>query len=215
MWGRLSLRDLLSTDISVYLGSYSCDHYSYNHDDENKRDIALSCFSKKILIKLPYANCMLSRRSAEPVKATPITLPPEIIAQIVTYVLEAEDDWIVLYRTTPRWRQPKFEAEIEGYILRQRRLESVRLASVSNTFLAEVVFTLRKGISEQQKVIGSLRDMDRMDDRIVQFLVSECEMLDDVSHRLQNIGLEGGADSRFISHWKCKLTSFGRWVRGA
>jgi len=163
--------------------------------------------------KLFGANLILARKPPEPPKATPLQLPPEIVGQIVAYVLQSEDEWITLYRTTPRWRQPKFEAEIEGYILRQRRLESVRLASVSATFLAEVLFNLKQSIREQDVLIAGMRDMERKDQRVIQFLVLECAMLADVSQRLTGIRDGESTSSIRQTAWRIKLSDVVKRIR--
>jgi len=163
--------------------------------------------------KLFGANLILARKPSEPPKATPLQLPPEIVGQIVAYVLQSEDEWITLYRTTPRWRQPKFEAEIEGYILRQRRLESVRLASVSATFLAEVLFNLKQSIREQDVLIAGMRDMERKDQRVIQFLVLECAMLADVSQRLTGIRDGESTSSIRQTAWRIKLSDVVKRIR--
>ena len=142
-------------------------------------------------------------------------LPTEIVAQIVHYALQDEDDWITLYRTTPRWRQPKFEAEIEGYILRQRRLETVHLASVSTSFLAEVIFDLGQAIEQQQKRVDLLRRSEKMDGRVVNFLVEECEMLDDVAQRLRRIRDRSRANARPRFAQKTRFSDLGRLMRGS
>lgn len=148
------------------------------------------------------------------VKSSPLFLPPEIVAQIVKYTLEDEDDWITLYRTTPRWRQEKFEAEIEAFILRQTRLECVRLASVSTVFLAEVLFNLRKAMSQQRKQIAFIRGIDKKDERVLRFLAEEGEMLQEVSWRLQRVrdGVAVIAKPRFDLN--TKLRGIVRRMRG-
>jgi len=165
-------------------------------------------------IKFFGANLTRPRKPAEPFKATPLQLPPEIVGQIVAYVLQSEDDWITLYRTAPRWRQPKFEAEIEGYILRQRRLESVRLASVSRTFLAEVLFNLKQSMRVQNIVIAGMRDMERQDHCVVQFLMVEREMLCDVSQRLTGVQDGEMLESRRQRTWRSKLSDAAKRMAG-
>lgn len=164
-------------------------------------------------LKLFGTNLIRPRKPTQPLKATPLQLPPEIVSQIVAYVLRSEDDWITLYRTTPRWRQPKFEAGIEWYIIRQRRLESVRLASVSKTFLIEVLFNLKQIIREQNIVIAGMQE-GLQDYSMIRFLVWEREMLCDVSQQFTSIRDGEPPEFRGQRTWKNKLSDAVKRMTG-